>query len=159
MGYYCNFVNNYGKIIDPLTMILKNNGFIWNLATKHSFQDFKVTMCTTLVLDLPDLCTGVWWVKERHWVFPHIIWSTFVFHQEIIFWAPLGEIHLWKGNFVYSTCCRSLAYITLGKLLPNKLDHKILKYFLEKRISSLNQQKWVTKMFGYDYEIIYKKGK
>jgi hypothetical protein len=30
---------------------------------------------------------------------------------------------------------------------------------LEQRISSLEQQKWVTKMLGYDYEIIYKKGK
>jgi hypothetical protein len=30
---------------------------------------------------------------------------------------------------------------------------------MEQRISSLEQQKWVTKLFGYDYEIIYKKGK
>jgi len=30
---------------------------------------------------------------------------------------------------------------------------------LEKSISSLKQQKWVAKMLGYDYEILYKKGK
>jgi hypothetical protein len=30
---------------------------------------------------------------------------------------------------------------------------------LEQCISSQEQQKWVTKLFGYDYEIIYKKGK
>jgi hypothetical protein len=30
---------------------------------------------------------------------------------------------------------------------------------LEQIISSLEQQKWVTRFFGYDYEIIYKKGK
>jgi hypothetical protein len=40
-----------------------------------------------------------------------------------------------------------------------KQDHQSLKYFMEQRISSQEQQKWVTKLFGYDYEIIYKKGK
>ena len=35
----------------------------------------------------------------------------------------------------------------------------VLKFFLEQRISSEEQKKWVTKMLGYDFEIIYKKGK
>jgi hypothetical protein len=47
----------------------------------------------------------------------------------------------------------------LGKHFQIKTDHQSLKYFLEQRISSSEQQKWVTKIFGYDYEIIYKKGK
>ena len=47
----------------------------------------------------------------------------------------------------------------LGKLFQIKIDHQSLKYFLEQRLSSPEQQKWVTKLFGYDYEIIYKKGK
>jgi hypothetical protein len=40
-----------------------------------------------------------------------------------------------------------------------KIDHHSLKYFLEQRLSSPKQHKWVTKMLGYDYEIIYNKGK
>jgi hypothetical protein len=47
----------------------------------------------------------------------------------------------------------------LGKRFQIKTDHQSLKYFLEQRISSLEQQKWVTNLFGYDCEIIYKKGK
>jgi hypothetical protein len=47
----------------------------------------------------------------------------------------------------------------LGKCLQIKKDHKILKYFLEQCLSSLEQQKWMNNLFGYDYEIIYKKGK
>ena len=42
----------------------------------------------------------------------------------------------------------------LGKRFQIKTYHQSLKYFLEQRISSPKQQK-----FGYDYEIIYKKGK
>jgi hypothetical protein len=47
----------------------------------------------------------------------------------------------------------------LGQHFQIKIDHQSLKYFMEQQISSSEQQKWVTKLFGYDYEIIYKKGK
>jgi len=47
----------------------------------------------------------------------------------------------------------------MGRHFKVKIDHDSLKYFLEQILSSEEQQKWVTKMLGYDYEIIYKKGK
>jgi hypothetical protein len=47
----------------------------------------------------------------------------------------------------------------LGKRFQIKTNHQSLKYFLEQHISSPEQQKWVTNLFGYDYEIIYWKGK
>jgi hypothetical protein len=46
-----------------------------------------------------------------------------------------------------------------GALIQIKKNHQSLKYFLEQRISSPEKQKWVTKLFAYDYEIIYKKEK
>ena len=47
----------------------------------------------------------------------------------------------------------------IGRHFKVKTIHDSLKYFLEQRLSSEEQQKWVTKMLGYDFEIIYKKGK
>ena len=47
----------------------------------------------------------------------------------------------------------------MGRHFKVKTDHDSLKYFLEQILSSEEQQKWVTKMLGYDFEIIYKKGK
>lgn len=38
-------------------------------------------------------------------------------------------------------------------------DHFSLKYLLVQRISTPMQQKWLTKLAGYDYEIIYRSGK
>ena len=46
----------------------------------------------------------------------------------------------------------------MGRHFKVKTDHDSLKYFLEQRLSSEEHQKWVTKMLGYDFEIIYKKG-
>jgi hypothetical protein len=47
----------------------------------------------------------------------------------------------------------------IGRHFKVKTDHDILKYFLEQRLSSEDQQKWVTKILSYDFEIVYKKGK
>ena len=47
----------------------------------------------------------------------------------------------------------------MGRHFKVKNYHDSLKYFLEQRLSSEEQQTWVTKMLGYDFEIIYKKGK
>ena len=47
----------------------------------------------------------------------------------------------------------------MGRHIKVKPDHDILKYFLEQRLFSKEQKKWVTKMLGYDFEIIHKKGK
>ena len=46
----------------------------------------------------------------------------------------------------------------IDKNFKVKRDHDSLKYFLEQILSSEEQQKWVTKMLGYDFEIIYKNG-
>ena len=47
----------------------------------------------------------------------------------------------------------------IGRHFKVKIDHDSLKYFLEQRLSLEEKQKWVTKILGYDFEIVYKKGK
>ena len=47
----------------------------------------------------------------------------------------------------------------MGRHFKVKTDHDSLKYFLEQMLSSEEQQKWVKNMLGFDFEIIYKKGK
>jgi len=47
----------------------------------------------------------------------------------------------------------------MGRHFKVKTNHDSLKYFLQKILSSEDQQKWVTKILGYDFEIIYEKGK
>jgi len=49
--------------------------------------------------------------------------------------------------------------IYFGVLFSYKKNHHSLNYFMEQSLSSPEQNKWMTKMLCYDYEIIYKKGK
>lgn len=39
-----------------------------------------------------------------------------------------------------------------------KTNHQSLKFLLEQRITFMLQQKWLTKLLGLNYDIVYKKG-
>ena len=47
----------------------------------------------------------------------------------------------------------------LGKKIFIQTDHRNLKYFMEQRIRTSEQQNWVIKLLGYDYEIVYRPGR
>jgi hypothetical protein len=53
-GYYRKFVKNYGKIVAPLTSLLKKNFFTWTPTSAQDFQTLNMAMCTTPVLALLD---------------------------------------------------------------------------------------------------------
>jgi len=40
-----------------------------------------------------------------------------------------------------------------------KMDHDNLKHFLEQILFLEEEKKWVTNMLGYEFDVIYRKGK
>jgi hypothetical protein len=162
-GYYRKFVENYRKIASPLTTLLKKNSFTWTPATAQAFQTLKMTMFTTPVLALPDFTKtfvlecdasgkviGIVLMQEGR---PLVFASKKMSERNL--GKPIYEKEMLAILHVIDLWCPYL----LEQCFQIKTDHQSLKYFLEQRISSQEQQKWVTKLFGYDYEIIYKKGK
>jgi len=80
------------------------------------------------------------------------------------------ESHPIKGNYLHKPiyenemleilhALKQWRPYQMGRHLTVKIDHDSIKYLLEQRLYSEEQQNWVTKMLGYDFEIIYKKGK
>jgi hypothetical protein len=159
--YYRKFIQNYGNIAAPLTALLKKNSFTWTPAIDHAFQALKAAMCTTPFLALPDFTKtfvlecdasgrrigAVLMQEGRPLAFTNKQLSEHhlgqsIYEKEIL--VILHAVDLWRPYL-------------LGQRFHIKTDHQSLKYFLEQRPSSPEQQKWVINLFGYDYEIIYKK--
>lgn len=47
----------------------------------------------------------------------------------------------------------------VGNIFKVKIDHNSLRYFLEQKCLNESQQKWVSKIQAYEFEIKYVKGK
>jgi hypothetical protein len=163
IGYYHKFVKNCGKIAAPLTALLKNNSFSWTPTATQTFQTLNMAMCTTPVPTLPNFTKtfvlecdalgkgiGVVLMQEGR---------PLAFNNKQMSEQNLGKSIYEKEMLVILHVVNLWCPYLLGQRFQIKTDHQSIKYFLEQHIYSLEKQKWVTKLFGYDYDIIYRKGK
>ena len=161
--YYPKFLKNYGRTTTPLTTLLKKYGFSWTPEATKAFEHLKEAMCHASVLAMPDFkktfivecdasLNGIGAILMQDEIpitFKKIPIKGKYLHKAIYEKEMLAILHALKKWRPY----------LMGRHFKVKTDHDSLKYLLEQILSSEEQQKLVTKMLGYDFEIIYKKGK
>ena len=162
-GYYRKFVKNYGIIARPLTNLLKKGQFGWHEEAERAFLALKWAMTTTPILAMPNFnesftietdasgegigavlsqCGKPVAYMSRALGVAKKSWSTYA--KEML--AIIEAIRTWRPYL-------------LGQKFYIQTDQCSLKYFLKQRIATPEQQKWVAKLLGYDYEITYKPGR
>ncbi|GJZ45547.1 retrotransposon-related protein [Tanacetum coccineum] len=161
-GYYMRFIKNYVVISQPLTKLLKKNGFHWFEAAEIAFNQLKQAMMTSPVLALPNF--------EKEFVVETYAFGTgigAVLHQDGHPIAYLSKALAPRHQALFTYEKDFLAVIMAldrwkGYLLDRhfkiKTDHFSLKYLLDQRLTTPFQTKWLPKLLGFDYEISYKKG-
>ncbi|RVW83267.1 Transposon Tf2-12 polyprotein [Vitis vinifera] len=120
----------YGAISWPLTQQLKKDAFNWNLEAEVAFQKLKTAMTTIPVLALPNFS------------------QLFIVETDASGYglgAVLMQIQKWR-------------HYLLGRHFIVRTDQSSLKFLLEQRIVNGSYQKWVAKLFGYDFEIQFRPG-
>jgi len=153
LRYHCSAINP----------IVEKGSFGWNSVAEAAFVALKHAMTTTPVLGLPNFSEvfvletdasdkGIGAVlaqngkplaymskaiglRQRGW---------FVYSKEML--AIIEVIRLWHPYL-------------LGRRFQIWTDQKSLKFFLEHWVVTPKQQKWVSKLLGYDYEIISRPGR
>lgn len=162
-GYYRKFVKNYGTLARPLTEMMKKVGLKWGPAGEKAFQELKLAMSTTPVLAMPnfkqkfevhtdasEFGIGAVLVQDgRPLAYlskalgPRKLgWS--VYTKEML--AVLEAVRLWRPYL-------------LGRKFQIITDQQPLKHLLEQRIITPKQQKFVAKLLGFDFEILYRPGR
>ncbi|KAL4379488.1 hypothetical protein GQ457_02G040490 [Hibiscus cannabinus] len=162
-GYYRKFVRNYGIIAKPLTNLLKKGKFAWHTEAEGAFQELKNVMTSTPTLAMPNFNepfvieadasgTGIGAIlsqQGRPIAFMSRALgisklSLSVYEKEML--AIIHAIRIWRPYL-------------MGSKFYIETDQRSLKYLLDQRIGTLEQQKWVSKLMGYDYEIRYRPGR
>lgn len=161
-GYYRRFVAHYASLAAPLTELLRKNAFIWTPTATQAFHQLKQALIKTPVLQLPDFNA------------PFVV-------QTDASGTGVGAILMQKGHpLAYfsrqlsprlkaaSTYAREMFAITeavkkwrqylLGQRFTIQTDHKSLRSLIHQTIQTPEQQRWLFKLLGYDFDIQYKPG-
>jgi hypothetical protein len=161
-GYYRKFIKGYGSIAAPLTDLLKKNAFSWSELADKAFVALKEVVTSPPVLVLPYFTKP--FVIECD-ASGRGIGAVLMQNQRPI--AFFSQVL--KGRFLLmSTYEKKLLALVevvkkwrpyvLGHPLTIKTDHQSLKFLLEQKIGTPMQQRWMSKLLGYDFVVEYKKG-
>ena len=145
-----------------MTQLLKIGGFKWTEETQEAFNRLKQAMMTLPVLALPDsnvsfeietdasgFGLGAVLIQNQR---PIAYYSHTLAVRDRV--KPVYERELMA---VVMAVQRWHPYL-LGKSFLVKTDQRSLKFLLEQRVIQPQYQKWISKLLGYSFEVVYKPG-
>ncbi|MCH80746.1 enzymatic polyprotein, partial [Trifolium medium] len=161
-GYYRKFIKDYGKLVKPLTELTKKDNFMWGIDAKEAFQLMKTIMSSPPILILPNF--DIPFEVECDAAGRGIGAVLMQKKQPIAYFSKaLSEGNLAKSVYekelmALVLCIQHWRHYLLGRQFTVFTDHKSLKHFLQQRVTSPDQQGWLAKLLGYQFEVKYKPG-
>ncbi|KAH9696914.1 hypothetical protein KPL71_023390 [Citrus sinensis] len=151
------------SVAHSLTNLLKKGQFVWNSEAEEAFEKLKKAMSSTPTLAMPNFHEtfivetdasgeGIGAVLQQQGrpiaYMSHALstskkgWS--IYNKEML--AIVEAVRRWRPYL-------------LGHRFIIKTDQQSINFFLEQQVATPEQHKWMSKLMGYDYEIVYRPGR
>ncbi|KAE8702143.1 hypothetical protein F3Y22_tig00110500pilonHSYRG00129 [Hibiscus syriacus] len=150
------------RYCQPVAYLLKSQQFRWNERADGAFKELKDAMTQVHVLALPDFTAtfelitdasgtaiGAVLLQSDHPI-SH-------FSKKLVPRMQVASAYV-RELFALTEAVKKFRQYLLGRNFFIFTDQRSLKYLLSQSVTP-EQHKWLTKLMGYDYEIIYKHGK
>ncbi|KAL6316337.1 hypothetical protein AAG906_017972 [Vitis piasezkii] len=162
-GYYRKFIKGYGLIAAPLTALLKKNSFKWTESAKRAFQDLKHAVTSPPVLALPDFSIPFTIQCDASGIGVGAVLMQqgrpLAYMSQAIHGKALQLSTYEKELMALVLAVKKWRSYLLGHNFKIQTDQQSLKYLLEQKMGTPLQQKWITKLLGYEFVVEYKQGK
>ena len=161
-GFYRRFIRGYASIASPLTSLLRTDAFQWNSDAQAAFVQLQQAMTQAPVLAPPDFTApfiletdasrtamGAVLIQRAHPI---------AFHSKV-FCDRLRRASTYVCELhAITVAVRKWRHYLLGSHFIIRTDHKSLRDLMNQTIQTPEQQTYLTKLLGYDYDIEYKSG-
>lgn len=170
-NFYRRFIQNYSKIVTPLTSLTKKGAqFLWTAKCQEAFEGMKKAVTTAPILQLFD------WTKEA---ILETDCSDLVAAGVLSQQVDEGLVHpvaFYSGKLLPAECNYEIHDKELlaimrcldqwrpeleGTKIPFKIltDHQPLEYFMTSKKLNRRQARWAQILAGYNFKLSYRPGK
>ena len=162
-GYYRKFVHHYADIAAPLTDLLKHQRFTWTDKAQQAFETLQQRMTSLPVLGIPDFSLLFDVTTDASGTAVGAILSQ-ASHPLAYFSKKMcprmqASSAYEREMYAITSAVKKWRHYLIGRHFRIFTDQQSLRGLIGQHIQTPAQQKWLTKLLGFDYEILYTPGR
>ncbi|KAL4378379.1 hypothetical protein GQ457_02G014110 [Hibiscus cannabinus] len=163
-GYYRRFIKGYATIAAPITDLLKRDDpFQWNVNAHEAFERLKACLCSAPILALPDFDREFVVETDASGVGIGAVLTQnnrpLAFYSKKLSPKMQAASTYHREMYAITQAVAKWRQYLLGRRFVILTDHKSLCELTQQTIQTPEQQHWLTKLIGYEFEIKYRPGK
>ncbi|XP_058784831.1 uncharacterized protein LOC131659692 [Vicia villosa] len=162
-GFYRRFVKKYASLAAPLTDLLRSTKFVWSTEAAAAFTELQRRMTDMPVLSLPDFTKKFIVETDASGVAIGAVLSQdghpiAYFSKKLCPRMQAASVYV-REMFAVTEAIKKWRQYLIGQEFHIYTDQKSLRNLLLQKIQTPEQQKWASKLQGFNFEIFYKPGK